>query len=227
MLYLYLDLETIPAQRQWIKDEITVSPPGNIKKPESIQKWHTEHSEKAWIEKYLKTSFDGSSGEICTIGYALNDDVAKAFQRSDLVTEGDILQEFFDTLADYARDDHKTPEQLSIQWIGHNVIAFDLRFLYQRCVINNIDTYGIKVPVDARHGSKHVYDTMIAWQGWKAQSGGSLDRLCRLFGLDGKGDMDGSKVWPMFQETRYKEIAEYCMHDVELTREVYKILITC
>jgi predicted PolB exonuclease-like 3'-5' exonuclease len=43
-----------------------------------------------------------------------------------------------------------------------------------------------------------------------------------LLGIPGKGDMDGSKVWPMFQAGQHKEIASYCMDDVRRTREMHK-----
>ena len=36
-----------------------------------------------------------------------------------------------------------------------------------------------------------------------------------------KDEMDGSMVWPYFQEGRIDEICAYCMKDVELTRKVY------
>ena len=134
MIKLYLDLETIPTQTDWIKEEIagSIKPPGNIKKPESIQKWMDENLHNELEKKYLKTSFDGAAGEICTIGASFYGEEPIAYQRDHDKSEFAILQLFFQDLANIAADENKTPEQLQIQWVGHNVIDFDLRFLYQK-----------------------------------------------------------------------------------------------
>jgi len=226
MIKLFLDLETLPAQQEWIKKDIieNVKPPANLKKAESIAKWQEEKGADAGEKEWLKTSFDGGAGEICTIGFALDESKAISIQRTDAITERSILQDFFDLLASEANNLHMTPRFMDIQWIGHNVIDFDLRFLYKRCVINNINTYGIKIPVDARHGYKEVYDTMKAWNGWQSKPGGSLDRICKLLDIKGKEGIGGAEVWPAFGRGEYEKIAEYCINDVEITREVYRRL---
>ena len=51
----------------------------------------------------------------------------------------------------------------------------------------------------------------------------SLDRLAKVLGLEsskGQG-IDGSRVYDKFCEGCHGEIAEYCMRDVGLVREVY------
>ena len=52
----------------------------------------------------------------------------------------------------------------------------------------------------------------------------SLDNLCKFFGFEGKGDIDGSQVYPMYKEGKIEEIAEYCRQDVIKTRKLEKIL---
>ena len=74
--------------------------------------------------------------------------------------------------------------------IGHNIVDFDLPYIYKRAVINNINTYGIKIPVNARHGSQDCYDTMKQWNGWQTKAGGSLDAISRVLGLDEKNGVD-------------------------------------
>jgi hypothetical protein len=34
--------------------------------------------------------------------------------------------------------------------------------------------------------------------------------------------MDGSMVWPMVQEGKFDEVANYCMSDVEAVRAIHK-----
>jgi len=68
--------------------------------------------------------------------------------------------------------------------------------------------------------SDKVYDTMIQFAGVGNRI--SLDKLCLAFGMEGKGDISGADVWPMWQAGKHVEIAEYCLSDVRKTREVYK-----
>ena len=48
-----------------------------------------------------------------------------------------------------------------------------------------------------------------------------MDRICKILGIPGKEGMDGSQVWPAFQEGRHDEIAAYCRDDVARTRAMH------
>jgi hypothetical protein len=53
----------------------------------------------------------------------------------------------------------------------------------------------------------------------------SLDKIAKFLGLEGKEDgIDGSKVYDMWLEGQLEKIENYCRDDVELVREVYKII---
>lgn len=71
MTYLYLDIESIPAQTQRAKNRIasTVKPPAQMKKAETIAAWEKDCKEQAVIEAIDKTSFDGGLGHVCCIGW--------------------------------------------------------------------------------------------------------------------------------------------------------------
>jgi hypothetical protein len=48
----------------------------------------------------------------------------------------------------------------------------------------------------------------------------SMDKLCKAFGIEGKGDFDGSMVaatWPVDPQ----KVVDYCCADVERTRALY------
>ena len=49
-----------------------------------------------------------------------------------------------------------------------------------------------------------------------------MDRLCKILGIPGKGDMDGSRVWPMVQSGKIAAVADYCRGDVDRTRAIHK-----
>ena len=209
---LFLDIETIPCQRDGALDEIraTIAPPGTIKKAESIADWMVLNADTAAEEQYRKTSFDGAKGEICCIGWAVNDEPVQTTYRDLHQSESVLLMDFF-----AAQGVDK-----SWQIIGHNVISFDIRFLYNRCVINSVRP-SFNLRQDERYNGGKVYDTMLAWAGWGNRI--SLKNLSAALGVKVKSaGLDGSKVWDYVQAGRIKEVADYCAEDVEATREIYR-----
>jgi len=219
MTNLYLDIETLPDQREGAFDKIydTIKPPGNIKKPESIEKWMVENGSKSAAEAYLRTSLDGIAGEICSIAWAINDGEIIGNCRPPDVSEAWLLKHFFDCINQETRPGEGGHPNLT--WIGHNVIEFDLRFLKQRAIVNNVRPPFV-IPADARHGSRPVFDTMKAWAGWRGYV--SQDALCEAFGIEGKGEMTGADVWPAYQQSEYDVIETYNKNDVRIVREIYE-----
>ena len=68
-----------------------------------------------------------------------------------------------------------------------------------------------------------MQDTMHMWAGDRDRI--SLDKLCKVLGLTGKGITNGADVWPLAQAGRFEEIADYCRHDVEITREAWRRMV--
>lgn len=214
---IYFDIETCPSQNASVRADIAASiePPGNISKAETIAAWHAEKKPAAVEEAWRKTSFDGALGHICVIGVAFDDEPSRSIYSSAWhKDEAVILAEFFTML------DERLAEQPNMRpiFIGHNVIEFDLKFLYQRSVVLNMKP-SRHIPFSARPWDDGVYDTMLRWG---AIRGGSLDKITKAIGLDGKGDLDGSMVWDYVKAGRIDEVAEYCKHDVDLTRSLYR-----
>lgn len=212
---LFLDIETIPCQRPGMLDEIRagITPPGNISKPETIAKWMEENAAAEADKQYRKTALDGTLGEIVCIGFGVNDECVGSITRAVGESEGDVLQGFFDSLA------QKIHKSVIPRFIGHNVINFDLRFIYQRAVILGVKP-SFNLPHDTRYNGPTVYDTMLAWAGWGNRI--SLKKLCEALGIQVKSDgIDGSQVWDYIQAGKYLEVADYCREDVDAVRAVY------
>lgn len=214
---LYLDIETIPDHRAGALEEIAASiqPPGNISKPETIARWHAEDKPRAIEEAWCKTALSGARGHIAVIGYALNDDepIALWSPLSPANDEPEILGYFFSELDRLSKGGRFAP-----RLVGHNVAAFDLRFLFQRAIV-----LGIRPPhwwpIDAKPWeSDRVFDTMTAWAGVRGLV--SMADMCDAFGIAGKGDINGSKVWEYVRDGRIAEVADYCRGDVERTRAI-------
>jgi predicted PolB exonuclease-like 3'-5' exonuclease len=221
MIPLYIDIETIPAQSERLIAEVAanVRPPAQMKKAETIAKWEAEDKPAAIEEALKSTSFDGAYGEIIIIGAAVDNDAIKVFARPEIGAEPDVLEEFFTWLDLTVQQS----DRAQIQVVGHNVADFDLRFIWQRAVIQGI-TANPWMPWHSRPWGDRVYDTMTMWAGVGKRI--SLDKLCGVLGIARKGteigeDIDGSKVWDFWKAKRYEELAAYCAADVSRVREAH------
>lgn len=208
------DGETIPSQEAWVKDYVRhqLKPPGTLKNQDSIARWWANDSAEALEESYKKCSFEGATNHIVALSYAIGSSEVKALYIEKVEDEAKLLKEFF----------KDTENCRTTIWAGHNIIGFDLRVIKQRAMILGVaPSFGF--PLDPKPWDKNVYDTMLKWGNGRDYV--KADLLARAFGVQGKGSVDGSMVWPMFQEGKFKEISDYCSDDVRMTVEIYKKMI--
>lgn len=108
--------------------------------------------------------------------------------------------------------------------VGHNIIGFDLPFIFQRCVVNNIP---IKPFVNlSEFNVRGVYDTMHRW--WLGTKNRvALDDIAWALGIPSSktDEVEGSRVFELYQAGRLAEIREYNLNDVRVTRKVYERLV--
>lgn len=229
---LYIDIECIPSQHDWVIDGIkekaqneieNLTPPKSYKSDEAISKWMRDtvkSIEDGVDEEYKKAVFDGATNHIISIGCAFNDERPVGFT----VKSGDIFKEekniinnFYDFFNVKQQDNRYN---FSVVFVGHNISGFDLKILRQRSVI-----LGIKPPIKICNAFKskpwdeNPYDTMLQWDAKKFVS---MDKLAKAFGISGKGEVDGSMVFDMWKAGKYQEINDYCLSDVEMTRLIHK-----
>jgi hypothetical protein len=226
---IYFDIETIPAQDPIAielikadieKQKLLVKAPSNYKDQEKIDAYIKAEQDKLDADfdaTYRKTSFDGGLGEICCIGYAIDDKPPVSIYG---VSEAFILNKFYQELM----DEYNPSSQQRPKFIGHNIVSFDLRFMFQRSVMNNVKP-PMMIPFSAKPWDESIFDTMTAWAGHGNRV--SLDKLCKIFNIPLKGseigeEIDGSMVWDFYQAGRIADIARYCEGDVERTRQAYK-----
>ena len=247
---VFLDIETIPdpAFKQMFIDESVnnfKAPSGLSKKQalidmnldgeEKPQKfWTKEDTIKEWelsmapklaedvgIEKWKKCSLDASFGQVVSIAYALDDNEVVSHTSRGFDDDAELLNWFFKSLMESMMADLKSGTICKPYFIGHYIGLFDLKFLFQRSVIQNIKPT-FKLPFYGRH-AQEFFDTNIAWCGYKDRI--SQDKLCKALGIEGKpGDIDGSKVFDFWQEGNYSRIQEYNVDDVEKNRMIYNRL---
>ena len=109
--------------------------------------------------------------------------------------------------------------------VGHNIIGFDLPFIFQRCLVHcisarpfvNLGEYNVR----------GVFDTMGHW--WLGDRRGrvSLDDIAWALGIESSktAKVEGSKVFDLYHAGRLDLIREYNLNDVRVTRKIYERMV--
>ena len=241
MTFCYIDIETIPDQREGAKERFIKESVENFKAPSTMSKtqavaelgisaadakymakdvaianWENHFApikaEQVGIDNWRKTSFDGAQGELFSVAWAVGDgEVDGGYRRLD-ESESVFLRMVFESIKQEVGNH-------SPFFIGQYVAGFDLKFLFKRAVILGVEP-PFKLPFYGRH-DQHFYDLQQAWEGFNGKC--SLDTMCKALGIPGKpDDIDGSQVWDYVEAGEYEKVMEYNKYDVEQTRKVYK-----
>ena len=202
---LKFDIETIPAGDP---EDVVVKVPANYKKQETIDKYILEHRD----EEFRKGALHGISGQIISIAWQVDSESIECLTRTDVMSvtgEADMLQDFFNQLC----GGRSLKDTARIKWIGHNSIDFDLRYLKQRCWVQDVMPPVI-IPADAKHGH-WAFDVMKEWAGWKGYV--KQDELYKALGGQpyADDDIDGSMVYDLWLAGEYDKIRDYNIRDVE------------
>jgi hypothetical protein len=209
MRKIFLDIETLPAAES---DLETLRHLFDKKNPEFDQ--------EKFDDFVQKTNFDGGFGRVLCIGYAVDDETPKNFYNEN--DEKETLRQFWELISAISLQPRNMQyPDYGVQFVGHNVMDFDLRFIYQRSIVLGIrPSYEINF---ARYRNYPVYDTMKEWVKW-ANSSVGLDYLAYALNVPSSktGGIDGSQVAEFFANGRVDEILEYCKRDVETTRAIYR-----
>lgn len=133
--------------------------------------------------------------------------------------EREALTSFLNLLRDFDCDTDEI--------VGHNILAFDLPFIFQRCLINNIPVCPF---IDLNnYNASGVFDTMRCWWFGDRRGRVSLDDLAWALGIESSKTeaVEGSKVFELYQAGRLSEIRDYNLRDIRLTRKVYERMVGC
>lgn len=209
---LFFDIETLPSTDKQVIERIAanISPPGNIKKKESIDAWMEENYEQELKKEIHKTGLNAAYGSVACIAWNDGFLTTSSFKN---MSEYEVISDFYESI-----------ENTGIEtFSGYNIAGFDLKFLKQRSMI-----LGIKPPnnilkaMNAKPWDDCIKDIMLMWEPDKSKMTGlKLDLMCWWFGVKhDMPDMDGSMVADVWYENPQKVI-DYCIADVKAEREIY------
>lgn len=207
---IVLDLETIPGVEKPSPMDIKV--PANYKKPETIEAFRNnpDNLNATWV----KQSLSFIQGRIHTIAWKVNSEQTQSLWHDGSDEEG-LLKRFEEALVKTYADHYGTGVMYGTTWVGHNIKRFDMPYLWLRARKYKCETLlqmlG-QTPRDIK-----MEDTML-WANFNSyKEYVSLDAACKLFGLPGKGDFDGSMVFGAWQAGENEKIGEYGKDDVDKT----------
>jgi hypothetical protein len=226
MTTLFFDIQTIPSQDQAIIQQITldIKPPANYKQTNSINLWYQENLKTEVAKRYQQTALDGRYGEVFSIAWAVDDEPVTVFWRDELSSERGLLENFMNEMAHL--EDQLGQRRYLHKWVGHYISGFDLRFFWQRCVINQVKP-SIIIPLDAKPWDERIFDTQLMWSGNSPANKQSADfhSLTQVLGLQNPLELTGKQVYQAWLAGRYESIAEYNRQVVNHSRELYKRML--
>jgi hypothetical protein len=207
MNQLFIDIETRRTSDQALIRRLmdSVSPPGNYKKAESIAEWWKNEGATARAEAVNRTALDGTYGRLASFAWALGDSPTKCVYGDD---ELGML--------------HTAEQVLDEALNATEVVAFngefDLRFLYQRMIINRV-----RVPWKLRHALKArdgFIDPMKEWGGFKGYI--KQAELEAALGIPREDAITGADVGDAIDAGDWAAVEHHNVTDVENLREIYR-----
>jgi len=213
---LFIDIETVPGCDWYIHQlQEAVAPPSNYRSDDAIQKWWKEIGDDKVVDAGHAAGLIPAYGEIVCISVAKNDEDPVSFTA---YSEIDLLQDFRAWLK------INMPELGQTRLIGHNLVAFDLPFLWFRSLYNKVNlSYWVPCPNKVRPWeTERLFDTLHILAG-RDTKGYSLGNMGKLFGIkDRYPEIDGSMIWDLYTQCKLNDITAYCENDVMMVRDLYK-----
>lgn len=224
---IFLDVESVPPPEEW----------RSLIKPETVRKLCRKHliaspngqeaqqesANGCTEEQYRLLALHAEYGRVLAIGMIVEHDwqVVHCGMLGRERPSGQFHMDERRTLRSFWKvlDDFNVARDLII---GHNVMDFDLPFLYKRSRINRI--HPSILFSFARYKSAPIYDTMREWAHWNPQAAHiSLVELADILkvGITKSEGMDGGRVYDEFLAGNHDRIAEYCLQDVQMARAIF------
>lgn len=234
---IHIDAETLPPvfnDRDFIIFKNNLKIPGNIKKPETMEKWIEEN----WEEQYRSLATNTSKASFATLAWNFTRDKSKTTclintERNDKA----IVETFYKHLKEHVIElskadgvelseddlkDDKFMDYVVINWFGTNIRTFDLDLLWKQCMKHRLYNFARLIP--RKKFDDRVIDYVEIYNGPAPHKYISQKEICELFGIQGKpDDIDGSQVYDYWMRGEYEKVAEYNIYDVDRVIDLRKL----
>lgn len=215
MTKLFIDIETIPvpvSEREFLRPTPENVKYGNATKEDTRKRILDEAIQS--FETGEDAALDALSGKIALIGYAIDDEPVKIIDNDN---EKEMLQEFKNVVnkcIDYNPDVISNPI-----FIGHNIINFDIPYIFRRNFKHGIKTSYLLMNMHTLDYNS-IMDTMRMWC-LNRHDMISLKNLASFFGIDMVDNGVTGKEFYKFFATDKQKCIDKCIQDVEVVRQVY------
>lgn len=219
-----IDIETVPREDCPLPEfDPAKVPTGQAKKPETINAKIDEA--KAEFDLNIKAfkeagtgplakamSLDPERGRIFSVGHIRCEDSGEEISRACYAAETlDLEAKVLKDIRDVLQDGNLI--------MGFNIKSFDIPYIWKRGIISRVPVFRNYLDLVAKYKHNKAMDLMTVWTNYDPRMA-SQDHVCRVLGIEGKGDMDGSKVYPAFLKGEFDKIMEYNLDDCEKVREI-------
>ena len=211
---IYLDCETLPTNDAVVKKYLldNLSPPGNMKKAETIQAWLEDPANLK--NAVHKTGLSGLFGRLACIGVALDTGDVEIIEGEEL----SILKRLIEVIRKPMNGGGYEQNML----IGHNIDSFDAPFINQRMLVLGL---GPLFPFKTKPWDANTADTMTMF-GSHNRDYIKLVDLCMALNVDKPLDaIDGSQVADAWARGEKEKVFEHCESDVIATRACYQRMV--
>lgn len=204
----FLDIETRRTADLALIKRISakVKPPGTHKKPETIQKWWAEEGEAARTAAIEETALNGTYGRLASVAW------------TDIVGDIHVTKD---------HDEQRMLGRISAEFIDdRDIVAFngefDLRFLYQRIIVN-----GFKVPRRLRRALSDrngFIDPMKDWAGFRGYV--SQADLAAAMGIENLDKTTGADMAALIDAENWDAVEFHNANDVSILMQIYRLMYT-
>jgi len=208
---LIFDIETIPQQEKLSETQERVLD----KKIKASLKTDDPSPEAYASQKDLIMGTNPYFGEIVCIGVKKVLRTGEFDARTLIGPETDILNKWWEIVRKH-----------NGRFVHFNGLKFDVPWIIKRSMKHNIRPTN-KEFLELRRFIKYPhFDVQMIMADWDRYASATLDLTCDFLNIPSpkEGEVKADEVAQAFKDGRIKEIAEYCLRDVDATHKVYNIL---
>lgn len=215
---LVFDIETIPSRKKLGKKSYA-----EYKKLMAAQiKKHYPTGQCTYSEaKKLRGLVMATSpflSEIIVIGlHMVKDGRSESIAIVNDSSEKSVLERFWEIVAKFPSNG---------LFVSFNGLEFDVPLIIKKSMLHRIPITNNKFLDQKRFSTAPHFDVRLVFGNHDKFAQGSLDLICEFLNVPSpkEGEVKASDIESAFNSGKLKEIAEYCVRDVEATYKVFEIL---